>query len=210
MKLFDCQQAPNPRRVRIFLYEKGLTAEHVEVNIPAGENLQADFLAINPRGLIPTLELDDGTRIDEVVAICRYLEEENPSPPLMGTDARSKAIIESRNRHIELDGGNAVTDVFRNSAPAFAKRGLQGVTAEIPAIPELVPRGQAGITRFYAALNTYLADNEFVAGREFSIADITALCVVDFAGWVERPIPQEHRHTRRWYAAVNARESARA
>ncbi len=210
MKLFNCQQAPSPRRVRIFLREKGLTIECVEVNILAGENLQADFLSINPRGLIPTLELDDGTRIDEVVAICRYLEEKCPSPPLMGTDAKSKAIIESRNRHIEIDGGNAVADALRNSAPAFAKRGLQGVTEETPAIPALVTRGQAGITRFYEALNNYLADNEFVAGREFSIADITALCVVDFAGWVKRPIPQEHLHTKRWYASVSARESASA
>lgn len=210
MKLFDNKQAPSPRRVRIFLREKGLTVEHVEVNIRAGENLQSDFLKINPRGLIPTLELDDGTRIDEVVAICRYLEEIHPSPPLMGIDAKSKAIIESRNRHIEIDGGNAVTDVFRNSVPAFAKRGLQGVAEETPAIPELVARGQAGLTRFYEALNHYLADNEFVAGREFSIADITALCVVDFAGWINRSIPPQHGHTMRWYASVSARESARA
>ena len=210
MRLYDCKEAPSPRRVRIFLKEKGLSIEHVQIDIRGGENLRPGFLEINPRGLIPTLELDDGTRIDEVVAICRYIEELHPTPPLMGTDAKSKALIESRNRHIEIDGLNAITEAFRNSVPAFSKRAIQGVVEETPAIAELCSRGQAGITRFYDALDRYLSVNEFVAGDRFSIADITALCAVDFAGWIKRRIPEEHEHTRRWHAAVSARASAGA
>jgi len=210
MRLYDCKEAPNPRRVRIFLKEKRLSIEHIEINIRAGDNLKPAFLAVNPRGLIPTLELDDGTLIDEVVAICRYIEEMHPTPVLMGTDAKSKALIESRNRHVEIDGINAMTDAFRNSVPIFAKRAIQGVVEETLAIPELCQRGHAGITRFYDALNKYLSTHEFVAGSQFSIADISALCAVDFAAWIKRSIPEEHEHTQRWYAAVSARESSRA
>jgi glutathione S-transferase len=210
MKLYDCKIAPSPRRVRIFLAEKGVEIEKVEVDLLGAENLKDPYLAINSRGLVPALVLDDGTCIDECVAICRYLEELHPDPPLMGSDAKSRAVIESRNRHMEIDGFNAVADTFRNSAPAFAARGLQGIAEGVPAIPQLVDRGMAGIRRFYAALDEYLARNEYVAGQAFTIADITALCVVDFAGWVKQNIPDGHRHTKRWYDAVSKRPSAAA
>ena len=96
MKLYDSKLAPNPRRVRIFMAEKGIDADTVQIDIMKGENLGADFLAVNPRGLLPTLVLDDGTVLDETVAICRYFEETRPEPPLMGTDALSRARIEAR------------------------------------------------------------------------------------------------------------------
>ncbi len=210
MKLYDCKIAPSPRRVRIFLAEKGMEIEKVEVDLLGGENLKPPFLKINPRGLVPTLQLDDGTAIDEAVAICRYIEETHPTPPLMGTDAKSRAIIESRNRHMEFDGFLAVAEAFRNSAPAFAKRGLQGVTEEVPAIPQLAERGLAGIRRFYESLEKWLGGHAYIAGDAFTIADITALCVVDFAGWVKRPIPEGNVNTRRWYTTVASRPSAAA
>lgn len=210
MKLYDCRIAPSPRRVRIFLAEKGVEIETVEVDLIGAENLQPAFLAVNPRGLVPTLQLDDGACIDETVAICRYIEELHPQPPLMGRDARSRAVIESRNRHMEIDGFCSVADAFRNSAPAFAKRGLQGVCEEVAAIPQLAERGRAGIRRFYDRLDAYLAEHAFVAGPEFSIADITALCVVDFAGWVKQGIPETHANLRRWYEQVASRPSAGA
>ncbi|HKY91650.1 MAG TPA: glutathione S-transferase family protein [Nevskiaceae bacterium] len=210
MKLYDCKIAPSPRRVRIFLAEKGLDVEKVEVDLLNAENLKDPFLAVNPRGLVPTLVLDDGTAIDECVAICRYIEETVPNPNLMGRDPKSRALIESRNRHMEIDGFNAVADTFRNSSPGFAQRGLQGIPEPVPAIPQLVERGMAGIRRFYSSLDAYLSRHEFAAGNEFTIADITALCVVDFAGWVKQNIPDGHRHTRRWYDAVSKRPSASA
>ena len=117
MKLYDYKMAPNPRRVRVYLAEKGIEVETVQVDIPAGENLADEFRAINPRSLLPTLVLDDGTVIDESVAICRYFEELHPEPPLMGTDARSRAVIESAQRHMEWDGLLSVAEAFRNSNP---------------------------------------------------------------------------------------------
>jgi glutathione S-transferase len=210
VKFYDCQIAPSPRRVRIFLAERGIKVETIEVDLLAGANLKSEFLSINPRGLVPTLVLDDGTALDEVVAICRYLEETTPGTRLMGEDARSKALIESRNRHMEIDGFISVAEMFRNSTPAFSKRGLPGIDAEVPAIPQLVDRGRAGIGRFFERLNTYLGQGAYVAGDSFSIADITALCVVDFAGWVKQTVPEQHAHTRRWYEAVSKRPSAKA
>lgn len=210
MKFYDCTIAPSPRRVRIFLAEKGLSPETVQVDLIGGENLKPEFQEVNPRGLVPVLQLDDGTCIDEVVAICRYLEDTHPEPRLMGTDAKSKALIESRNRHMEIDGFLSVANAFRNSSPAFAKRGLPGLTVEVPAIPALVERGVAGIGRFFDMLEAYLSKTEYVAGNSFTIADITALCVIDFAGWVKQSVPDHHRHTQRWYQAVSSRPSAKA
>ncbi|TDU25579.1 glutathione S-transferase [Panacagrimonas perspica] len=210
MKLYDCTVAPSPRRVRIFAAEKGLDLQKVEVDLIGGENLQPEFLKINPRGVVPTLELDNGTRIDEVVAICRYLEALQPVPALMGTDPLTQAVIESRTRHMELDGFLSVANVFRNSSPDFAKRGLPGIAEEVPAIPALVDRGVAGIGRFFRMLEEYLSKTTFVAGNDYSIADITALTVVDFAGWVQQPIPSANAATRKWYEIVSARSSAKA
>ena len=115
MKFFDCAIAPSPRRVRIFLAEKGLSLETVQVDLMSGDNLKPDFLKVNPRGVVPVLQLEDGTCIDETAAICRYLEEMRPDPPLLGTNAKSRAVIDSRNRHMEGDGFRCVAEAFRNS-----------------------------------------------------------------------------------------------
>lgn len=209
MKLYEYTMAPNPRRVRIFLAEKGIEVETVQVDIPAGENIAPTFRAINPRGLLPTLVLDDGTAIDESVAICQYFEELHPEPPLMGTDAKSKAVIASAQRHMEWDGLMPVAEAFRNGNPAFANRAVSG-SEGVPAVAALVERGLASAKRFYAALNETLAHAEYVAGDAFSIADITAFCVVDFAKWVKFRAGDEHPHIQRWYAAVSSRPSASA
>ena len=209
MKLYEYTMAPNPRRVRIFLAEKGVEIDTVQVDIPSGENLSADFREINPRSLLPTLVLDDGTMIDESVAICRYIEELHPEPPLMGTDAKSKAVIESAQRHMEWDGLMAVAEAFRNSNPTFADRGISG-SQGVPAIAALVDRGRAATARFFASLNDTLGETEYVAGDSYSIADITAFCVVDFAKWIQVRAGEEHPHLKRWYGAVAARPSASA
>ena len=211
MKLYDCAQAPNPRRVRIFMAEKGISCETEQLNIVQGDNLSDDFLAVNPRGLLPTLVLDDGTVLDESVAICRYLEETHPEPPLMGTDAVSKAKIESRQRHMEFEGLLSAAETFRNAFPRFSKRGLGGNVGEVDAIPALVQRGQASLQRFYNRLNAHLGQSRFVAGDAFTIADITALCAVDFASVAARvPVPENCGNLARWHAEVSARPSAGA
>lgn len=211
MKLYDSTHAPNPRRTRIFLAEKGVEYEKVEFNIPKGENLNPDFLKISPRGLLPTLVLDDGTVLDESIAICRYFEETIPEPNLMGVDAKSKALIEARQRHMEFDGLNGAAEVFRNSYPGFANRGLGGSVGDVPAIPDLAERGRASVARFFDRLDAYLAQNTYCAGESFSIADITGLCAVDFATTAARiAFPTEKLNLKRWYDEVSARPSAQA
>lgn len=211
MKLYDCSVAPNPRRARIFLAEKNLSLEKVEVDILGGENLAPTFLAINPRGLLPVLELDDGTRIDEVMAICRYIEELQPEPALLGRDARERAVVTSRQRKMEFDGMIAGSEVFRNQHPQFAQRSLPGAGTDVlPAIPALVERGRQTLARFFDWLEIYLADAAYVAGDAFTMADITALCAIDFAGWVDITIPPANTRTLAWYERVSARPSAQA
>ena len=211
MKLYDMKRAPNPRRVRMFMAEKGISCETVEIDIIKGENLSQEYLQINPRGVLPTLVLDDGTALDETVAICRYLEELHPEPPLMGTDPLSKARIEARQRHIEFDGMLGGVDAFRNSVPAFANRALAGNQGAVAAIPALVERGKAQVLRFYRRLDEDLGRCEFIAGDRFSIADITGLCVLDFCvGAARLPIPEGCANLRRWHKAAAARPSAKA
>ncbi len=209
MRLYDCKMAPNPRRVRIFLAEKGIAVSTVEVDIVAGQNLQPEYLAVNPRGLLPTLELDDGRRIDETVAICRYLEETVPQPPLLGGTPLEKAEIESWQRHIEFDGFLAIGEVFRNTAPQFATRRVPGRSGDV-AIPEIAERARERVAAFYDMLDARLKVSEYIAGPRFSIADITALCAVDFGAWVGLGVPEGCPNVRRWHSAVSARPSAKA
>lgn len=211
MKLYDCHVAPNPRRARMFIAEKNIEIEKIEVDILGAENLEEGFLAINPRGLLPVLELDDGTRIDEAMAICRYLEELQPDPPLLGRDAKEKAVITCRQRKMEFEGMIAVSEVFRNQHEQFAKRSIPGGgTDEIPVIPALIERGKQTLDRFFNALETYLEEGPYLAGEDFTMVDITAVCAVDFAGWVEIKIPEENTRTLNWYEKVSSRPSAEA
>ncbi len=210
MKLYDAAMAPSPRRVRIFLAEKGVEIETVPVNLREMENLDEAFLRINPRGVVPVLELDDGTRIDESVAICRYFEELYPDPPLMGTDALSRAQIESWQRHMEFDGYLAAMTVFRNSVPAFKERGLPGLPPEFPAIPALAERGRHQYDYFLKQLDKRLGESDYIAGDSYSIADITGLVAVDFAARAEMTVPETHLNIHRWYGRVSTRASANA
>lgn len=211
MKLYDCAMAPNPRRARMFLAEKGITVPMVEVDIVGGENLQPAFLAVNPRGLLPTLVLDDGTRIDEVMAICRYFEALYPWRPLLGRTPVECARVECVQRRAEFDGMIAGSEVFRNQHPQFAARSIPGGGAQtIPAIPALVERGRQTLARFFDWLESTLTETPWLVGDALTMADITAFCAIDFAGWVDIRIPASHAATLRWYATLNARPSAQA
>lgn len=209
MKLYDMRVAPNPRRVRIFLAEKGIEVPTVEINIRAGENLEPGFRAINPRGVLPTLQLEDGTVIDESTAICRYFEELRPDPPLLGRGALEKAMVECWTRRVEADAGLPVVDAFRNSYPPYAERAVPGKQG-IRAIPELAARGKQRLVDFYPVIDRRLGEAEFVAGGNFSFADITLLCIVDFARAIKLPTPEGLAHFDRWRAGVSARPSAAA
>jgi glutathione S-transferase len=210
MKLYDMVKAPNPRRVRMFLAEKGIEIERVEIDIPGGQNLTPAYLAINPRGAVPTLLLDDGTIIDESVAICRYFEELHPEPNLMGRTPLEKAQIESWQRHMEFDGLFSVAAVFRNTVPQFAGRAMPGTTPSLPQLPDMAERGVVLTTHFFDMLNARLNDTAFVAGDRFSIADMTGFIAVEFARWVKLAPLETHVHLKRWYEEIKSRPSAKA
>lgn len=202
MQLYDSRRAPNPRRVRIFLAEKGITVPTVQVDINTKENLGEAFRKKNPLGTLPVLELDDGTIIAESVAICRYFEETQPEPPLMGTDAKDRALVEMWQRRMELEVFGPVTASFRNTHEFFKGR--------IPQVPEWGEVSRTAARKRFGWLDEVLADRPFIAGERYTIADITALCAVDFGRVTDIRIQPEQTHLQRWYDAVSARPSAKA
>jgi glutathione S-transferase len=209
MKFYDCSTAPSPRRVRIFLAEKGISVPTVQVDLRNGEQFSAAFRAINPDATVPVLELDSGTRIADAIGICVYFERIHPQPPLMGESAEEKAVITERQRFAERNGFYAVMEAFRNSTPGLRDRALPGPDdyAQIPALAE---RGRARVMRFFSQMDAQLAQRPFVAGPRYSVADITALVTVDFARWAKLSIPDECSHLRRWHTEVSSRPSAKA
>ena len=205
MILYDYAAAPNPRRVRIFLAEKGILVPTRQVDLAAKEQFSAAYRAINPRCVVPTLVLDDGTAIGEVLAICRYFEEIQPDPPLMGTTPEDKAIVTMWERRMEIEGFFAAVEAFRNLVPGLKGRALPG-SHDYEQIPALAERGKARLVDFYGDLDARLKESPFVAGETFSIADITAIVAIDFAaGRIKLPIPDGHKALRRWYDTVSAR-----
>jgi len=202
MKLYDSAMAPNPRRVRIFLAEKGIEVPTVQVDIGKAENRKPEFLAKNPMGGVPILELDDGSFLAETVAICRYFEGLQPDPPLMGVDARDVAFVEMWNRRMEFEITLPAMQSFRNTHDFFKGR--------IPQVPEYgeVCKNQA--TKRLEWLDGELATREFVAGDRFTIADITALVGIDFGRVTKIRIEPSQKNLQRWYEAVSSRPSAKA
>ena len=202
MKLYDSALAPNPRRVRVFLAEKGIEVPTVQVDIGKAENRNPEFLAKNPMGTLPILELDDGTIIAESVAICRYFEEIQPEPALMGTDARDRAIVEMWNRRMEFEIALPVMQTFRNTHDFFKGR--------IPQVPEYGEVSRGWAAKRFEWLDAELANREFVAGGRYTIADITALVGIDFGRVTDIRIRPEQKNLQRWYDAVSSRPSAKA
>ncbi len=208
MKFYDCRTAPSPRRVRIFLAEKGIELPVVQVDLGAGEHLGEAFRKINPDCTVPVLELDDGTVLSESFAICQYLDAVYPDPPLMGRDPRERALVTMWNGKVEAQGMGALAEAFRNSARGFAGRALTGPEG-YEQIPELADRGRRRAEEFLHRLDRELAEREYLAGDTFSVADITALVMVDFAGWIKLSLPEGADNLGRWYDSVSARPSAR-
>ena len=210
MKLYQSNGSPNSRRVRIFVAEKGITLSTVPVDLGSKEQLSDAYRAINPHLVVPTLVLDDGTAIGEVPAIWRYLEAAFAERPLLGTSPTQQAQVTMWERRAEQEGFAAVMEAVRNSVPGLKGRAVAG-PHDYEQIPELAARSRIKIGNFYDDLNRQLATQAYVAGSEFSAADITALVTVDFATAAARlPIPDGHDALRRWYALVAARPSTSA
>ncbi|QCK86770.1 glutathione S-transferase [Phreatobacter aquaticus] len=203
MKLYDTQVAPNPRRVRVFMAEKGIEIERVPVDLGKMEQKSAEFTALNPRQRTPVLELDDGTRLCESVAICRYLEAIHPEPNLFGRTPLEIGEIEMWNRRMELDLLATIAGAFRHLHPAMADM-------EVPQVKEWGERNKARIVGELTFLDQHLKGRDFIAAGRFTNADITGMIGIDFLRPTRVAIPDELVDLRRWHAAVSSRPSAKA
>ena len=203
MKLYDGGRAPSPRRVRIFLAEKGIELPKVPVDLAKLEQKSESFRALNPLQRVPVLVLDDGTVITETMAICRYFEALRPAPNLFGHDALEIAKVEMWNRRIELGLYSAVQAIFRHGHPAMAKM-------QVPQVAEWAEINRPRVTEFLELLDNELAGRKFVARDRFSVADITGLVAIDFMKPAKLELSEQYRHVRRWHAAISTRPSAAA
>jgi glutathione S-transferase len=209
LKLYHATNSPNSRRVRIFLAEKGLEPTLIPVDLGAGEQHSDAYRAINPRRVVPALVLEDGTTIGEVPAIMRYLDEVFPETPMLGATLKDKGLVVMWERFAELEGFAAVMEGVRNRAARLKGRAIAGPHA-YEQIPALVDRSVLRVNNFLADLNKRLEEVTFVAGEQFSAADITALVTIDFARALDLSVPPEHRALIRWKDAVSARPSISA
>ncbi|WP_421730988.1 glutathione S-transferase family protein [Brevundimonas sp.] len=204
MKLYTSNRAPNPRRVRWVMAEKGITdVELIEIDIMSGAHKTPDYRARVGVPHVPALELDDGTIISESVAICRYLEALHPEPNLFGHDAREQAIVEMWTRRGEFYLANPIMLSVRHSHPAL-------VALEATQVPQVADYNRVGAERFMRTLDRHLADHEFIALDRFTIADVVATVGLDFARLVKYRPPEEFTHLARWYEASRARPAAAA
>jgi glutathione S-transferase len=203
MKLYDSKMAPNPRRTRIFMAEKGISVPTEQVDMMKFEHKTPEYTSINPLQRMPVLVLDDGTVIAESLAICRYFEGVQPEPPLFGVGAKESALVEMWSRRVENNFFATVAAVFRHLHPAMKE-------LEVPQVPAWAEANKPRVMQFLELLDGELAKREFIAGDRFSIADITALCTVDFMKPARLAVPEDAANVKRWHAAVAARPSAKA
>jgi glutathione S-transferase len=203
MKLYGAPMpAPNPRRVRIFLAEKGIDLPETPLDLRKREHKAPEHRARNALGQVPTLELDDGTTVSETVAICRYFEEIHPEPRLFGATAVEKAKVDMWVRHIEFQMMTPVGNFWRHAHPYTA-----ALLTQHKDFGEANREPYANAQRW---LDNELANRPFIAGDSYSMADICALSTVDFADWIGLPIDPERRHLKAWHERVSARPSAAA
>lgn len=208
--LYESKGSPNARRVRVFIAEKGIEIARRAIDLGSKEQFSDAFKAVNPRMQVPALQLADGTVITEVLAIWRYLEEAYPHKPLLGATAKGKALVTMWERRAELDGFAPVMEAVRNALPGLKGRALSG-PHDYEQIPALVERSKQRVSNFFADFNARLESAPFVAGDEFSAADITTLVTVDFAAnALKMPIPESHQSFRRWYENISSRPASNA
>lgn len=203
MKLYDGGRAPNPRRVRVFLAEKGIKVPTEQVDLGSMQHRSDAYTAINPLQRVPALALDDGAVITESIAICRYFETTNPEPPLFGRGALEEALIEMWNRRAELHLLFPVSSVFRHLHPAMAQ-------LEVPQVPEWGEANKPRVMSFLELLDGELKTRPYVAGEKYSVADITTMIAVDFMRVAKLAVPEALTNVKRWHVSVAARPSAAA
>ncbi|MEM8644891.1 MAG: glutathione S-transferase [Pseudomonadota bacterium] len=202
MKIIEDGRAPNPRRVRIFLAEKGIDIDYEQIDINAGEHKSEAMTALNPMQRIPVLVLDNGTAISETIAICRYFEALQPDPPLMGTTALEKAVIDMWQRRVEEKLLMPVAQVLRHTNPRMA-------ALEDPQVPEWGEANRPRVDWMLDVLDAELASRDYIAGHEYSLADISALVGTDFMRVIKTDMGGRD-NLRRWHDRVSARPSASA
>lgn len=195
-------RAPNPRRVKMFLAEKGIEVEYEPIDLGALEQKQEALTSLNPLQRVPVLVLDDGQIITESIAICRYFEETNPEPPLMGVGAVGKAIVEMWQRRMELNFLFHVAQTFRHTHPAMAEM-------EVPQVPSWAEVNPPHVLKMIEFLNGELANRDFIAGDGFTVADITAFIATEFMKVARIDRPTGVSNFDRWFDQIAARPSAR-
>lgn len=203
MKLYVAPRVPNPRRVQVFLAEKGITIPEVIVDLAARENFGAPFLALNPSGNVPVLQLDDGAIICESVAICRYFEALQPEPNLFGRTPLEQGMVEMWQRQVEIGLLHPVQFAFRHLHPVMAGR-------EIPQVAQWGEANKDKALAFLSQLDQRLANSAYIALERFTIADITALVAIDFMRLARLSVPDELVHLARWRTEVSARPASKA
>ncbi|AFO86422.1 glutathione S-transferase [Phaeobacter inhibens] len=208
MIFYDCSTAPNPRRARMFIAEKGLDIETRDISIAKGEQMSEEFRTINPQATLPVLVTDDGLTLTENLGIAAYLEALHPEPPLMGRTPEERGQVLMWHAIVEAQGGLPIAEALRNSHPAFAHRAIPGPENHAQ-IPELAERGLARTRKFFDLLEARLLQNTFVALDHLTLADIAAFVFVDFARVIKMRIPEGSMATRAWHDRIAARPSAR-
>ena len=198
MKLYTFDTAPNARRLRLFMDYKGIELETEQVDLRTRQQHREPYASINPLRTIPALLLDDGSLLTEVIAQVDYLESLYPEKPLLGRDALERAKILNWDHYLHLSGFSAVTNIFRNTSRAFTGHAQTG-SLELEQIPALAERGKLQLEDFWPRLETRLAQSEWVAGDNFSFADIDLYCVVEFAAWAKAGIPEDADRLQAWH-----------
>ena len=207
MKFYDCKTAPSPRRVRIFIAEKNIDIETIEIDLKNGEQLTPEFKKLNPNCTVPVLALADGNNLTSTAGIRSYLEAKFPDITLMGRTAEEKGRIADVQWRIEMEGLMAMSEALRNSTPRMAGRALTG-PLNYEQIPALAERGKLRVQRFLDGVESMIGSQKYIAGDEFSVADIDLLVVVDFANWIKLGLSESAKNSKRWYEAVSQRPSA--
>lgn len=205
LKLYDCTTAPSPRRARMLLAEKGIEHENIQIDLRKGEQMGEAYRAINPRCTVPALVTDDGV-LTENAEITTYLEATYPGTPMLGTNPREKSLVAKWNWRCEMEGLMSIASALRNSSPAMKDRALPG-PRNLEQIPELAQRGLKQIAWFFEDLDQQLQDNDYVAGESYSVADITATVVVDFARWVKVYPLESQKALLEWHKRMTSRPS---
>ena len=208
MRFYDCKTAPSPRMVRIFIAEKSIELETVQIDLARGEHMSAEFARINPALDVPVLELDDGTCISQIDAICRYLEEVYPEPPLWGRTPAERGLVNMWNHQVMTNGFQAMAEAFRNATPGLANRALTG-PHNYAQIPELAARGRQRMAHFFADMDAHLAASHYLVGDYLSISDLKLMALVDFAKWIKITLADTQVNLQRHYNEMSARPSAK-